>query len=86
MGISFVSMQGHRAISIQTDPYRCKSIAAALCAATEQVLWVEAQEWLASQPGRHRLQCRVGGGEATYYRARGPREHLLTYGWKLVAS
>lgn len=71
---------------MQPDPYRCKSIAAALCAATEQVLWVDIHDWLAGRPGQHRLHCRVGGGEATYYRARGPHDHLLTYGWKMVAS
>lgn len=65
---------------------QCQLIAGWLCQASDQVLWRRASDWLDAQPGRHRLHCRVGHGEATYYRTAGNNEHTLTYGWKMVAS
>lgn len=65
---------------------QCHAIAELLCEATEQVLWRELQPWLAERGDSHRLQCRVGSGEATYYRMLGDRRHLLNYGRKMVAS
>lgn len=65
---------------------QCHAIAELLCEATEQVLWREVQPWLAERGESHRLQCRVGSGEATYYRMLGDRRHLLNYGRKMVAS
>lgn len=69
-----------------TEKGRCQAVAHLLCVATEQVLWAHVQPWLAKQPVRHQLYCRVGRGEATYYRNTGSNEHTLTYGWKMVAS
>lgn len=68
------------------DPEHCRALAQILCEATEAVLWQHVQPWLAQRPGSHHLHCRVGRGEATYYSAREEGQHLLTYGWKMVAS
>lgn len=68
------------------EPRQCRAIAQILCDATEAVLWQHVQPWLARLPRTHQLTCRVGRGEATYYSPRGEGEHLLTYGWKMVAS
>jgi hypothetical protein len=68
------------------QPQQCQAIAEILCAATEQILWRELQPWLAERAETHHLRCRVGSGEATYYRLLGHREHLLNYGRKMVAS
>lgn len=65
---------------------QCQRIARLLCQASEQVLWEYSRTWLEAQPGQHRLHCRVGHGEATYYRTAGINDHILTYGWKMVAS
>jgi hypothetical protein len=69
-----------------TQLQQCHSLAALLCDATEQVLWREVQDWLASRAARHSLQCRVGAGEATYYRPLGNNRHLINYGSKMIAS
>ena len=64
-----------------------KAIAGWLGRATLEVLWQgAAHEKLLVDAGRHHLQCRVGSGEATYYRRLGRREHLINYGCKMVAS
>ena len=57
-----------------------------LCAATEEILWPDVSQWSPAEPAGHRLECRVGRGEATYYRALGHRRHRLTFGWKMIAS
>lgn len=69
---------------IQTHQY--KPIAKLLCDATEEVLWVRGAGGLAADPGRHQVHCRVGAGEATYYRDLGANRHLINYGLKMVAS
>ena len=64
-----------------------RAIARVLGSATQEVLWQGATvELLAADVGRHRLRCRVGAGEATYYRRLGRCEHLINYGCKMVAS
>ncbi len=64
-----------------------RSMARVLGSATLEVLWQGAAgELLAVDGGGHRLRCRVGAGEATYYRRMGRREHLINYGCKMVAS
>lgn len=70
----------------RADKSNCQQVAGLLCVATRQVLWHTVQPWLLRQPGRHSLHCRVGRGEATYYRTAGNNEHTLTFGWKMVAS
>jgi hypothetical protein len=69
-----------------THRQQCHAVAGLLCEATEQVLWREVQDWISSQPARHSLQCRVGAGEATYYRPLANHRHLINYGSKMVAS
>ena len=71
---------------MQADQRRCRAVAAILCAATEEVLWSDVSQWSPMEPAGHRLECRVGRGEATYYRALGQRRHRLTFGWKMIAS
>lgn len=68
------------------DSTQCKAIAAILCSVTQDILWQHVQPWLQQRSDRHRLQCRVGSGEATYYSPRGKYQHVLNYGWKMVAS
>ncbi len=68
----------------QTRHY--KAIAKLLCDATDEVLWHGAVDGLGSRPKHHQLYCRVGAGEATYYRSLGHHRHLINYGLKMVAS
>ncbi len=68
------------------DIQQCKAIATLLCSATTEVLWQGAHELVAVPLDPHRLRCRVGSGEATYYRRLGRHQHLINYGCRMVAS
>ncbi len=63
-----------------------KAIAKLLCDATDEVLWHGTADGHGSRSVRHQLHCRVGTGEATYYRSLGHNRHLINYGLKMVAS
>lgn len=71
---------------MSVDQSACRSAAQLLCTATERVLWPDIARWSPRSAHGHRLECRVGAGEATYYRAQGLRSHRLTFGWKMIAS
>ncbi len=68
-------------------PQQSRAIAQLLGRATLEILWHgAAHDLLAVDLARQQLRCRVGAGQATYYRRLGQREHLINYGSKMVAS
>ena len=71
---------------MSVDQSGCRAAAELLCTAAETVLWPDIAHWSPRSAHGHRLECRVGSGEATYYRAQGLGSHRLTFGWKMVAS